>query len=129
MEPSGEGVTILSNILALSIKLMCQISFFLFVNFVVDFNENNYRYKEWLKFCMFTSSLLLMCFAGHEIGECWHVFILCFSCYRARDILPVIELTQMYDQSSPTERHPCIMPALNPHKHMCMRIMLVRQKQ
>ncbi|XP_041460325.1 8-oxo-dGDP phosphatase NUDT18-like [Lytechinus variegatus] len=48
---------------------------------------------------------------------------------RARDILPVIDRTRLYYQTSPTERHPTIMPDHNPHKHMCMRIILVRQKQ
>ncbi|XP_072175079.1 8-oxo-dGDP phosphatase NUDT18-like [Diadema setosum] len=48
---------------------------------------------------------------------------------RSRDILPVIELARVYQQNSATERHPALMPVLHPHKHMCIRIVMVRQRQ
>lgn len=45
---------------------------------------------------------------------------------RSSDFLPIVEKTYQYFMKPPNERYPPLLPILQPHKHMCMRIILVK---
>lgn len=46
--------------------------------------------------------------------------------FRSSDFIPIIEKTFSYLMKPLHGRHQCLLPVLQPHKHMCMRIILVK---
>ncbi|XP_071961118.1 8-oxo-dGDP phosphatase NUDT18-like isoform X2 [Antedon mediterranea] len=48
---------------------------------------------------------------------------------RGEDIVPIINTAYQFFNKSPSCRHAMILPTHHPHKHMCMRIILIKQKQ
>ncbi|XP_033114597.1 8-oxo-dGDP phosphatase NUDT18-like isoform X2 [Anneissia japonica] len=48
---------------------------------------------------------------------------------RGEDIVPIISTAFQFFNNSPATRHAPILPTQHPHKHMCMRIVLIKQRQ